>query len=284
MADAFSTSLRLQLQATGNNNETWGAIADTQYNLLEAAITGDNGYQGGGGGGGINIAGLTTYTLTVNQGTADQARHLLYPFVGALTADCTVTIPGVVKVGWVANFTTGGHNVILKVGIGGTATIPPGGWFYFYCDGTNVTLPTVAFGALSYATINGNATVGGTLAVSGNTSISGTATAANGTTGSQLVNYSQFPAVLGNPGSVKVPSGMFIKMGNSVVTLSAGLASVSFDAAFPNACITVVGTNGDLNAFSGYLSAVAPTASGFTVQAPAGGNSMVRCDWIAVGW
>ena len=140
MADTYTTSLRLQLQAFNGNNNTWGAIADIQYQLLEAAITGDNGYAGGAGG--INIAGLTTYSLTVNQGTADQSRQALYPFVGALAADCTVTIPGVAKIGYAYNATTGGKNVILKVGAGGTITLAPGsGWTVFYCDGTNVTTP-----------------------------------------------------------------------------------------------------------------------------------------------
>jgi len=140
MADTFTTSLRLQLQTTGGNNGTWGAIADTQYQLLEAAITGDNGYAGGAGG--IAVGGLTTYILTVANGTADQARAALYPFVGALTGNCIVTLPGVVKIGYAANFTTGGHNVILTTGAGTTATLPPTSvWTLFYCDGTNVTIP-----------------------------------------------------------------------------------------------------------------------------------------------
>lgn len=140
MADTYTTSLRFQMQAFNGNSNTWGAIADTQYQMIEAAITGDNGYAGGAGG--INIAGLATYTLTVAQGTADQSRQALYPFVGALAADCTVTIPGVAKIGWVLNATTGGHNVIVKVGAGTTATFLPGAvWTMFYCDGTNVTIP-----------------------------------------------------------------------------------------------------------------------------------------------
>ena len=137
-ADTFTTSLRFQLQGTGNNSGTWGAIADTQYQLLEAAITGDNGYAGGAGG--LSIAGLTTYTLTVANGSADQARQLLYPFVGALTANCTVTLPGVVKIGWAMNATTGGHNVILTTGSGAALTLASStGWTFFYCDGTNVS-------------------------------------------------------------------------------------------------------------------------------------------------
>src|SRR6185437_4472099 len=140
MPDTFTPSLRLQLQETGGNATTWGQIADVQYQKIEAAITGDNGYLGGTGG--IDLTGQTsgTFALTSNNGTLDQASNLLYPFVGAIGSDFTVLIPGSVKIGWVLNATTGGHNVILKVGSGATLTVVPGGdWTLFYCDGANVT-------------------------------------------------------------------------------------------------------------------------------------------------
>jgi hypothetical protein len=95
---------------------------------------------------------LTTYTLTIANGLTDQSRQKLYPFVGALTGDCTVTIPSVVKIGWALNATTGSHNVILKtaIGGGGTLTLAPGlGWVPFYCDGANVSSPVVGSTALT---------------------------------------------------------------------------------------------------------------------------------------
>jgi hypothetical protein len=143
-ADSYTTSLRLQMQGTGNNLNTWGAIADAQYQLIEAAITGDNGYAGGTGTG-ISIDGLTSYALTVAQGAADQARHALYPFTGTLSAPCTVTIPAVVRIGWATNATSGNNNVILQASAnGGHLTLPPGGgWTLFYCDGVNVTAPAI---------------------------------------------------------------------------------------------------------------------------------------------
>jgi hypothetical protein len=45
-SDTFTSSLRIQLQGTGNNSDIWGDIADTQFQKLEAAITGDNGFSG----------------------------------------------------------------------------------------------------------------------------------------------------------------------------------------------------------------------------------------------
>lgn len=173
MADTFSSSLRLQLQAIGGNSNTWGVIANTQYQLIEQAITGDNGYAGGSGSG-INIAGLTTYTLTVNQGAADQARQALYPFTGALLAACTVTVPGVVKIGWALNATTGGFAVTLQVSGGGTAlTLPSGsGWTLFYCDGVNIMSPSIRVPGIM--SIGGNASVDGNMSVGGNLTVGGT--------------------------------------------------------------------------------------------------------------
>ena len=168
MADTFTSSLRLQLQQTGANATTWGAIADTQFQKLESAVTGDNGF---GAGGGIDLTGQTsgTFALTTNNGTLDQAAQLLYPFVGVLTANFTVLIPGVVKMGWVLNQTSGGHDVILRVGSGSALTIPPGGeWTFFYCDGTNVIAPAISFASgIGPITVNGNATINGTATISG---------------------------------------------------------------------------------------------------------------------
>jgi Chaperone of endosialidase len=165
--------------ATGGDAATWGVIANTQFQSFEAAITGDNGYAGGAGG--INLTagqpGVSgnSYTLTANNGTADQARELLYPFVGTLTAGCTVLLPGVVKIGWVLNATTGGFGVTLQVGAGTTLTIPPGGgWTLFYCDGANVTAPSLTFGSgVGPITVNGNATINGNISITGLQTLAG---------------------------------------------------------------------------------------------------------------
>ncbi|HEX3587801.1 MAG TPA: hypothetical protein VH024_17510 [Candidatus Angelobacter sp.] len=137
MVDTFTPSGRLQLQTFGGNNQTWGGIADTQYQLIESMITGVVT---------IDLTGLTSYSLTANNGIPDQARQLVYVFTGVLADSCTVTIPGVVKIGYAQNDTSGGFSVILQVsGIGQNIVIsasdPGGTWVPFYCDGTNVLVP-----------------------------------------------------------------------------------------------------------------------------------------------
>lgn len=137
---------------------TWGATLNTNFTLIGQAITGDNSY--GSGVGGINIAGQSTFALSVTTGASNEARQLLYPFVGALIAPCTVTIAASVKIGWALNATTGAQDVILTSGGGAQLTLPPDElWHLFYSDGQgNVTSPGAAFGNFSPA---GTTTVGG---------------------------------------------------------------------------------------------------------------------------
>lgn len=161
----YTTSLRFTQPTVGGDTGTWGTSLNTDMSLIEQAITGDNGYAGGSGG--ISIAGLTTFTMTANNGATDQSRQLLFPFVGALGADCTVTMPAHVKVGWVLNATTGSHNVILTTGSGTTLTVGGGSWVFFYCDGTNVTTPAVGLGGISASSISQKDSTGLVLGVSG---------------------------------------------------------------------------------------------------------------------
>lgn len=136
MTTTYTPSLRFPVMTAGDPTVTnaWGTILATFMSVCEEAITGNAA---------IDIGGTTSYTLSVLNNAIDQARSYLYNFTGALTAACTVTIPQVAKVGWAANNTTGGFDVILTTGAsGGTnVTIPPGQTVGFNCDGTNISLP-----------------------------------------------------------------------------------------------------------------------------------------------
>jgi hypothetical protein len=131
----FTPSLRLSEPVPGDPavKNAWGTILNENMTLVEAAILGTAS---------VSIAGLTTYSLTTANGAPDQARPFIQSYTGALTGDCTVTIPNEPKIGWAQNSTTGGFNVILTAGAGTTATIPPDSKFYWYkADGaTNVVL------------------------------------------------------------------------------------------------------------------------------------------------
>jgi hypothetical protein len=175
---AYSTSLRLAEPVPGDPavKNAWGTILNTNDVLIEASITGTAG---------VSIGGLTTYTLTTANGAADQARPLVQNYTGALTANCTVTLPNVPKLGWAINSTTGGFSVILTSGVGTTVTVPSGGrWYWYQCDGAgNVTFPSIGYGVMAPTSlaVAGNGTVGGTFGVTGNTTLSSTLTVTGAT-------------------------------------------------------------------------------------------------------
>jgi microcystin-dependent protein len=139
---SYTSSLRLAQMVTADPavRDQWGTIWDGTVAVVEQAITGNSP---------INIAGLTSYTLTVANNAPDQARQFVYPFTGALTARCAIGLPGVPKFGLVSNNTTGGQPLLVGApaawGSGGrTLTVPPGQSSWFSCDGTNVDAPVLA--------------------------------------------------------------------------------------------------------------------------------------------
>jgi hypothetical protein len=134
MTSTFSPSLRLTLQADGDNQNLWGAVANSVFTLLEASIAGVTT---------VNVSGADV-TLTTVQGGADQARAAILVITGILTNAINVIIPSVPKGYWVwGNYTvstTGAGNVAVTVKTaGGTGvSITPGGRSFVFCDGSNV--------------------------------------------------------------------------------------------------------------------------------------------------
>lgn len=127
MPSTFSTKLRLELQATGENRTTWGSKANAVFSRIEDAV-----------------AGLSTiamadanHTLTTANGTADEARNMMLILTGNCTAIRTLTIPTVSKVYIILNSTTGGFAVTVSNGLS-TVNIANGKWYLVWTDGTTV--------------------------------------------------------------------------------------------------------------------------------------------------
>jgi hypothetical protein len=129
MASTYSTSLRLELMATGDQSGTWGDTTNTNLGtLLEQAITGV-----------LSVAqGDTTLTLTSTDGASDQARNAVVNLTGAMTAIRNVVVPTASKLYTIKNSTTGGFSVVVKTTSGTGVSVPPGASIDVYCDGTNV--------------------------------------------------------------------------------------------------------------------------------------------------
>ena len=147
MASTYSTRLRLELMGSGDQSGTWGTTTNTNLGtLIEAAIAGRAA---------VSMTDAD-YTLTVANGTTDEARNMILNISGALTATRNVICPAVSKMYIVKNATTGGQSIILKTSSGSGVTIENGLTSLVFCDGTNVVEGITRF-PLTNPTIAGNA-------------------------------------------------------------------------------------------------------------------------------
>ena len=132
MTDTASARLRLRLQETGGNTNTWGILLDLALELVDEAIAGLE-----------TIALTSNYTLTSTNYVSDQARNAVLKFTGA--GPFTVTIPSVEKVYIVWNACTAATTI--TTGSGDTVVIDTTDIVVVFCDGTNVK--TLGYGGLS---------------------------------------------------------------------------------------------------------------------------------------
>jgi len=113
MASTFSTDLKLELMATGENSGTWGTKTNTNLDLVQQAIVGFE-----------NIAITSTNTtLLMTDATISPARNAVLRFTGTITANCTVFVAsGIEKTYTLQNATSGAFTVALNQ-VGGASVI-----------------------------------------------------------------------------------------------------------------------------------------------------------------
>ena len=156
MASTYSSSLNLEIQATGENSGTWGTITNNNLQKVESGI---KGY--------VSIAvASTTDALTVADGTtADEQSNAIIKLTGTLTGNTTMQCEAVETWYIVDNATSMSTHTLGFKPAGGTATnLVAGSKHILYSDGS------VMFDVLADA---GNIKANGTLTVSGNTSLDG---------------------------------------------------------------------------------------------------------------
>lgn len=129
MPSTYSTSLRIELQADGENASTWGQKANNDFNLFEASIAGRVA---------APVGGAVDVTLTTVNGAADQARNAIIELTGVLTGNINVIVPTVTKQTLFYNNTTGSFSLTVKTAAGTGIVVAQGSKRWLYCDGTNV--------------------------------------------------------------------------------------------------------------------------------------------------
>ena len=187
MANTTSASLKLTVQATGENSGTWGQFTNTNLLILEQAI---------GGYTGVALNATTGATLTFSNGALSNGKDQVIRLTGTITSNVNVVIPdGVEKTYIVENATSGAFTVTVKTtsGTGVTWGTTDKGKKLIYSDGTNVV--DTAFTEVSSdispqlsgdldlnsndITGTGNINTTGDINTTGNIEITGTLTADN---------------------------------------------------------------------------------------------------------
>ena len=156
MASTYSSTLNLELQATGENSGTWGTITNNNLQKLESAI---KGY--------VSVAiASTSDSLDVDDGTtADEQSNAIIKLTGTLTGNTTMQCEAVESWYIVDNATTmGTYTLGFKPSGGTAASLVSSSKHLLYSDGSEM------FDVLADC---GNISANGTLTVAGNVSLNG---------------------------------------------------------------------------------------------------------------
>ena len=156
MASTYSSTLNLELQASGENSGTWGTITNNNLTKLESAV---KGY--------VSVAiASTSDSLTATDGTtADEQSNAIIKLTGTLTGNTTMQCEAVESWYIVDNAATMGTYTLGFKPAGGTATnLVSSSKHILYSDGSTM------FDVLDDC---GNITANGTLDVAGNVNFNG---------------------------------------------------------------------------------------------------------------
>lgn len=131
MPSTYTASLRIEMQAAGENLNTWGAPRlNNAFSRFDKAIAGRTA---------VTLAGVN-YTLTASNTLDDEARSILLDLSG--TGGCQLIIPSVSKTYFVRNGSTG--TVTVTTGAGTTVAIAANESDWVVCDGSGVFRQSIA--------------------------------------------------------------------------------------------------------------------------------------------
>ena len=128
MPSSASALLKLELQADGENDSTWGSKANDVFKRIEESIAGLTA---------VVVTGADV-TLTDTQFAENQARKMILKATGTLTGNRAIIVPDRTKMYLVDNGTSGAFTLTVKTSGGTGPTIPQGGKSIVYCDATDV--------------------------------------------------------------------------------------------------------------------------------------------------
>ena len=143
MASTYSTNLRFEKQADGENPNSWGLILNQNViDLFDQAITSYTTVA-------LNTNSTTGYALTANNGSADTSRSAFLEITGAVSSNVSITIPSLTKGYSINNKATqavADKTVIIKTAAGTGYSIPYGSAIHILCDSVSVYAGTDSAG------------------------------------------------------------------------------------------------------------------------------------------
>jgi len=117
MASTYSTDLKLELMATGENAGTWGTKTNTNLELVQQAIAGFES---------ITLTSGGTKTLVMSNASISDARNMILKFATiTLASSSTVTIPDSIEKFYIFDCSaiTNPTNLTIKT-VSGTGFVP----------------------------------------------------------------------------------------------------------------------------------------------------------------
>ena len=137
MPSSFTSRLKLERQASGENSGTWGNLVNYVFNRIDSSV---KGYQS------VDVAGSANVTLTSNNSTSntddsatdDQVHNAVLEFTGALTGDIHVFTDAVETKYTVFNNTTGSQTLTFGPTGGTGVVLKQGAKTLVYTDGTTM--------------------------------------------------------------------------------------------------------------------------------------------------
>ena len=131
MSSTYTSRIKLELQADGENANTWGQrLNNNVIQLVDDAVAAYTT---------ISI-GSASYTLTNNDGATDESRSAILEFTGVVSTSINVIIPSQSKFYLVRDKTTRESDASYVLQTAGNAGVSPpvSARGIYFCDGTNI--------------------------------------------------------------------------------------------------------------------------------------------------
>ena len=270
MASTYSTDLKIELIATGEQSGLWGGTTNDNFtNVFEDAIVGRAN---------ANFPTDADLTLTYTNTVASQTARNVYlnaTSSGSLTATRNLIVPTINKNYVVQNNTTGSQSIVVKTAAGTGITIPNGSTCAVYVDGTNVIqafdyFPTLTVPTLNITTLDAtNIEVTNIKAKDGTASASianstgvFTVAAAFAANGGATLGDASGDALTINSSAVSIPNGL--NFDSNTLVIDATNNRVGVNTATPAVTVSFVGTDAML------------IPNGTTGQRPTPASGMLR--------